>query len=134
MCQARDATSNEASDGRCVRRRVVVVIIAAGLLTAITAPASPCAAGEADEPVDPVPWCHQREDRACALVRETDEGVWVWTERFRATESTGPPWSISLGPGGLIAGGPVRIVASSSNASERSTLDDPTSNGAPILE
>jgi hypothetical protein len=121
------------SDARCVGRRVVA-LVAAGLLTAITAPASPCAAEEADEPVDSAPRCHEREDRACTLVRETEDGVWVWTQRFRATESTGPPWSISLGPGGLIAGGPVRIVASSSNAGERSTFDDPTPNGAPILE
>lgn len=102
---------------------------AVAVVAAIAATATARAAGDAEGTADAGPRCHTREDRACTLVRETDDGFWVWTQRFRVTDATGPPWSISFGPGGAVTGAAVSFVANVSIPPDRSTP-----NGAPILE
>jgi hypothetical protein len=68
--------------------------------------------------------CLPDQDVSCTLVRETPNGVLVWTERYRPAPSSAH-WSLVLDTGTLILGDPVAFVP------------DPTSstpNGAPILE
>lgn len=109
--------------GAAVRRAIVVRAALAAF--AVGAPAGRAAAdAPAATAAEAPPRCHPDEDLACAVVRETPAGVWVWTERFEDPGPASPAWSLAIGgvpvspppAGWLVAGGAA------------------TPNGAPILQ
>ena len=108
-----------------VRGPVVAFVVVAALSGTAARGDEP--AGGAPLPAAPESLCHRDEDLACTVVRETPDGVWVWTERFRAAVTGSPNWSLAIGGGAVSPQPTVRFLA---NGPPSRT----TANGSPILE
>lgn len=101
-----------------------LVALAAPALSAGRAPALPSVGADLADLADLQ--CLPDQDVSCTLVRETPNGVLVWTERYQPAPSRTARWSLILEPGTRVSGDPVRVAPTDALAS--------TPNGAPILE